>query len=327
MSVRATEPCWYLVDMESGWGRAREHQSLSLQEINDHLGGHGILATNASLLDEGRANTNYRLRLTDGREAVLRIIQRDTASIPLEVELAERYGSRFLIPRVLAKDLRLSYLVTEWIAGESLQALAAEGRNAEVLSVGRDAGQILADISSVTYLRAGFLDGTLGVSQPWESAYDGLFDYLCQCAASAVAKGWAGKTLCDRCVLAWREREPDLRSAMQSPRLVHGDFKLQNLVVDEGRLRGVLDWEFAHSGTPLMSIGQMVRHEGSLPAGFRASFLDGLSKGPWDIPDGVWDLARLVDLCSLMDFLSRDSTGAEMAADVTRLIRATLGGT
>ncbi len=34
------------------------------------------------------------------------------------------------------------------------------------------------------------------------------------------------------------------------PRLVHGDFRLGNLLVDQGRLAGVLDWELAHLGDP-----------------------------------------------------------------------------
>ena len=35
-----------------------------------------------------------------------------------------------------------------------------------------------------------------------------------------------------------------------APRLVHGDFRLGNLLVDQGRLSGVLDWELAHLGDP-----------------------------------------------------------------------------
>ncbi len=33
-----------------------------------------------------------------------------------------------------------------------------------------------------------------------------------------------------------------------SPRLVHGDFRMGNIMVEEGRLSGVLDWELAHIG-------------------------------------------------------------------------------
>ncbi len=35
-----------------------------------------------------------------------------------------------------------------------------------------------------------------------------------------------------------------------APRLVHGDFRLGNLLVDQNRLSGVLDWELAHLGDP-----------------------------------------------------------------------------
>ncbi|MGL6110897.1 MAG: phosphotransferase family protein [Rubrivivax sp.] len=37
--------------------------------------------------------------------------------------------------------------------------------------------------------------------------------------------------------------------------LVHGDFRNGNLVVDEGGLRAVLDWEMAHLGDPMEDLG------------------------------------------------------------------------
>src|SRR4051794_22916992 len=39
------------------------------------------------------------------------------------------------------------------------------------------------------------------------------------------------------------------------PRLVHGDFRLGNLIVDEGGLAAVIDWELAHLGDPAEDIG------------------------------------------------------------------------
>ena len=55
----------------------------------------------------------------------------------------------------------------------------------------------------------------------------------------------------DRPILAlalnWLERN---LPAPAAPRLVHGDFRLGNLLVDQGRLTGVLDWELAHLGDP-----------------------------------------------------------------------------
>lgn len=45
--------------------------------------------------------------------------------------------------------------------------------------------------------------------------------------------------------LAWLEAN---LPAPAAPRLVHGDFRMGNLLVDDGWLSGVLDWELAHAG-------------------------------------------------------------------------------
>jgi aminoglycoside phosphotransferase (APT) family kinase protein len=47
-----------------------------------------------------------------------------------------------------------------------------------------------------------------------------------------------------------RENRPPLRE----PVVVHGDFRIGNLVVDEDGLRGVLDWEFAHVDDPVRDL-------------------------------------------------------------------------
>jgi aminoglycoside phosphotransferase (APT) family kinase protein len=44
------------------------------------------------------------------------------------------------------------------------------------------------------------------------------------------------------------------RPAPRSPVVVHGDFRIGNLVVDENGLVGVLDWEFAHLDDPVRDL-------------------------------------------------------------------------
>src|SRR5919197_1343782 len=43
--------------------------------------------------------------------------------------------------------------------------------------------------------------------------------------------------------------------APAEPRLVHGDFRLGNFIVDESGLAAVIDWELAHLGDPAEDIG------------------------------------------------------------------------
>ena len=45
------------------------------------------------------------------------------------------------------------------------------------------------------------------------------------------------------------------RPAPSPPALVHGDFRLGNLIVDPAGVRAVLDWELAHVGDPLEDLG------------------------------------------------------------------------
>ncbi len=47
----------------------------------------------------------------------------------------------------------------------------------------------------------------------------------------------------------------DHRPAAGTPGVVHGDFRVGNLLVDETGLRAVLDWELAHLGDPLEDLG------------------------------------------------------------------------
>lgn len=61
------------------------------------------------------------------------------------------------------------------------------------------------------------------------------------------------------------------RPAPGSHTVVHGDFRLGNLLVDADGLRGVLDWEIAHVGDPLEDLGwycaRAWRFGSPLPAG------------------------------------------------------------
>ena len=41
----------------------------------------------------------------------------------------------------------------------------------------------------------------------------------------------------------------------ESPRLVHGDFRLSNIMADEQGLTGIIDWELAHLGDPMEDLG------------------------------------------------------------------------
>lgn len=54
--------------------------------------------------------------------------------------------------------------------------------------------------------------------------------------------------------LRWLRRHPPRARA---PVVVHGDFRLGNVLVDDGGLAAVLDWELVHAGDPAEDLGWM----------------------------------------------------------------------
>lgn len=95
---------------------------------------------------------------------------------------------------------------------------------------------------------------------------------------------WAGKITehCDdrlpsfEAVIAWlRANKP----APASPRLVHGDPKLGNLLLKGDRLVGLLDWEMASIGDPLCDLGWFSYLWNSF---FTAGFVDLPGAMSWD---------------------------------------------
>ncbi len=70
--------------------------------------------------------------------------------------------------------------------------------------------------------------------------------------------------------LAFRWLEAN-RPPVGPPRVVHGDFRIGNLIVGPEGLRAVLDWELAHLGDPMEDLGWLCvkawRFGGALPVG------------------------------------------------------------
>ena len=103
-------------------------------------------------------------------------------------------------------------------------------------------GEALARIHSID---GGAIDGVaVSVDDPalaacalWEAAIDDVGEPL-----PATEAG-----------LRWLRLNPPPPPARES--LVHGDFRLGNLIVDESGLAAVIDWELCHSGDPAEDIG------------------------------------------------------------------------
>ncbi|WP_280406562.1 phosphotransferase family protein [Nocardia carnea] len=88
--------------------------------------------------------------------------------------------------------------------------------------------------------------------------------------------------------LRWlRDNRPPDRPAV----LVHGDFRLGNMLIDADGIRGVLDWELAHLGNPIEDLGWLCvrawRFGAAAPVGglgTRDQLIDGYERATGDRP-------------------------------------------
>ncbi len=274
---------------------------------------------------EGHANTNIRVELSDGSSVTLKLTQNQSGSPALERAIRSRLEGKVSMPERLHDGPGFS--VASWIEGRSLQALLAEGRHGEVLESARDIGRALAAISSVTFDQAGFLDADMAVREPWSSSIDGLIGYLDLCLACPALLRRIGSHAA-RDIRTAFERFRRLLDRCAGPAcLCHGDFKASNLIVNAGRLTGVVDWEYAHSGTWLLSAGQVLRDDERLPESFQAEFARGLEEAGQSLPADWEHAARILDVVNLVDFLGREGMDAATLSTIRSKVDRVLGRT
>jgi aminoglycoside phosphotransferase (APT) family kinase protein len=96
-------------------------------------------------------------------------------------------------------------------------------------------------------------------------------------------------------------------SIPSSTRLIHCDYNLKNILIRQigsaWKVAGVLDWEFAMAGSPLVDIGNFLRFEDELPPGFSGAFIKGYLSNSIGLPDNWRKVARLLDLAAMVNFL------------------------
>ena len=207
-------------------------------------------------------------------------------------------------------------LVTSFVAGERADVLLPRLAHDDRARVGEGLGRILDRLRHIPTLRAGeFVDGDLRIA-PFAGYDDGLPGWVESHRARLTR--WSARELDALADLAARAQ--DLLDTVDRTCLVHSDFNPKNLLVDAESLAvtGVLDWEFAHSGSPYADVGNLLRFERDEP--FVAGVLRGLD---CDDHPNVLDLGRAADLVALVELTARDHDAAR-SHPVTRAAHALL---
>ncbi|WP_328529315.1 phosphotransferase [Nocardioides sp. NBC_00368] len=278
----------------------------------------GDLGGGLQPLDGGWSGETF-LAEAGGERSVVRIFA-DPRHHPQAAEIQEALHRlvRGLVPVPAVLEVRHAdpamgtpaLLVTEFVEGVRGDLLlpglddAARGR------LGRALGEIAATTAGMPFLTAGtFADKDLRI-EPF--ALD--------------LPEWV-ESLAER--LAWSPAEldglrdvaadaQDLLDTVGRVSLVHSDLNPKNVIVDPEtlRVRAVLDWEFAHAGSPFADLGNLLRFERD--AAYVSGVLEGYVAARGGSATDALDLARSADLVALVELGARrtDNPVAARAHDL-----------
>ncbi len=215
---------------------------------------------------------------------------------------------RGLVPVPEVKEVRRAdsvggtpaLLVTELLPGVRGDLLLPTLDEAGLRRTGAAVGEIAAQLAGMPTLRAGlFVDGDLTI-EPFDADLPGWVE---RHRPALAAHDWSDADLGRLATCAeWAQTALD---TVGRSSLVHSDLNPKNVLFDPDSLAvtGVLDWEFAHSGSPFTDLGNLLRFDRR--PGYVAAVLSA-----WEARRGTpaaeaLDLARAADLVALVDLASR----------------------
>lgn len=269
--------------------------------------------------------------------AFVRMYRRDPHRAVIDLALMRRLSPVLPLPKVLAAEPRglpgvPPHIVTAAVEGDRADRLLDRGLPLPAANaLGRQCARLISLLRSVHFDGYGpFRDADLRVGA-WPDHQGRLQAWYEHLEPDLAAAGLGRRSVpgLRHLVLSASQRLAG-REEMTAT-LVHGDLNGKNLIVnpDTGRLRAVLDWEFAHAGDWAEDVGNLLRaaDQGSSCGGegaaswtaFRRGLVDALHAGLHEngsaagvlVVDDDWmHRADDLDLFSLLELAARSEHGA-----------------
>jgi aminoglycoside phosphotransferase (APT) family kinase protein len=302
-----------MLDYNTKFDRRESAAALEAKEIRElvcsHIGGSEI--ESISLLTGGFVNSNYRLVLRDHSSLLLRVAAR-AGDLKKELSVLKQVQDAVPVPAIVAEDFSgpRPFALLEFIEGTLFSDSLGSLDGADLARVAFEAGISLQAIHAFDLGKAGFFDENFVFDPAFENFGGGLYDYICSNLASARIRGRLGETLAARALEYVQVNRDQYWSIPNSTCLIHCDYNLKNILIRQigsvWKVAGVLDWEFAMAGSPLVDIGNCLRFEDELPPGFSGAFIKGYLSNSIGLPGNWREVARLLDLAAMVNFLDSE---------------------
>lgn len=263
--------------------------------------GEDTIASRA-LLTGGACNTNYLLTTSSGNQLVFRLYSRGS---PQKDDQAMRLVKNELpVPQIFEMDN--NWALMQFVPGKALSP------NSPALW---DVGRRLGVLSKVQLPRMGEIkpDGTIA---PFP--FGGFLGFFDQELTNSKTLEWITEPLRSQLRQFIGEKADVYRNLDRQNSLVHGDFNPGNILVNDERVVGILDWEFAMSGSPMIDAGNLLRHLGS---NARHELAAGMASSGIHLDRDWVEKSQMADLASHLEFLGSNHSNNFKATCVERIRR------
>lgn len=281
------------------------------------MDGWEAVAATAVPLTGGYGGETYAVGAA-GEEAVLRMYVREPSRAAVDMSLLRLVRGLLPVPRVLDAKPEATgdgppYVLAERLPGVNLELFIAEADDRQRRRVGEQLGDLLSRLSGMPFLESGLFDGSDLTVRPFPPA-----DLRQWYTANAPS---LSDRQADRLGGVLDEAD-DLAAETSRVCLVHSDFNPKNLLVDPdtATITGLIDWEFAHAGSPYADLGNLLRfcHDPVLAGAVLAVVRDRVP----GVDGQLVRRARAADLWALIELAGR--AGQNPVADAALdLLRAT----
>jgi aminoglycoside phosphotransferase (APT) family kinase protein len=287
----------------------------------------------AELVSGGFANASYKVALAHmAAPIVVRVYLRDPSAAYREASILELVSERVPVPEILyvspAACEPHTYIIIGWVAGVPLDDALTEAPRGDARVAVRSTGGVLARLQEFRFATSGFFGSTLDVERPVASDTHAIVGVLERCLFEDVGEERLGVTLSQRLWQFVKEHEQSLAAVEHHSLLVHGDFNGANVIVrtapEPPGVSALIDWEYAHSGTPLVDLGGILRGAASRPAWFEEELIRGYREEGGVLPENWRQVSRIVDLVKLCAFVRSPNAGDVAVEGVRAIVETTL---
>ncbi len=312
----------YQIDLS--WERMHPLPTFSLEEIHTLLVpafGPGLVIQSVEAIHKNSlSNFNYCVRLEGMSQPVLLRFYSHQKSCALEPTLIHMLKNDFKVPHTyyFGKYGASSYALLSWIEGTSLTQVFPSLSEPQLGLIGKEIGLFLAKLH---HKKDPQLEHLFEKNTPPQHHFEDFMNYLEIEPAGSNLDPSLLKQL-RQCMIRYQT----VLTALDNDQvLIHGDFKIQNILCQPEQphqVAAVLDWESSCLGSCYTDLGHLFRTP--LPAAFSEHFLFHYQANFQPLPADWLVRAKLCDLLSLMSYLNTHIPMPNTFKSVQQLIKATL---